>query len=135
MSQIKATFTGSVVAEPQHGKTPNGAANLQFPVYVNHAKKNKESGAYVKTGDVSKLRVTLWGDLTATDVRQGDLVEVTATLVEKEFKKRDGSDGRSIQTDWVESVTVKHRNQGPLTAQPSMSVGLDTFPADDDTPF
>lgn len=135
MSQIKATFTGSVVAEPQRGTTPNGASNLQFPVYVNHARKNKESGTYVKTGDVSKVRVTLWGDLTSSDIQQGDLVEVTATIVEKQFKKRDGTDGRSIQTDWVESVTVKHRNQGPLGAQPATNAGLDTFPADDDTPF
>lgn len=134
MSQIKATFTGSVVAEPEHGKTPNGTSKLQFPVYVNHAKKNKENNTYSKTGDVSKIRVTLWGDLTATDIRQGDLVEVTATIVEKEFKKRDGSDGRSIQTDWVESVTVKHRNQGPTGPQASLSVGLDA-PADDDAPF
>jgi single-stranded DNA-binding protein len=134
MSQIKATFTGSVVAEPQAGTTPNGASNLQFPVYVNHAKKDKTSGTYSKTGDVSKIRVTLWGDKTSTDIRQGDLVEVTATIVEKEFKKRDGSDGRSIQTDWVESITVKHRNQGPMGPQSSLAVGLEV-PADDDAPF
>lgn len=111
MSQIKAVFTGGIVAEPEVGETPSGAKRLTFPVYINHTKKNKETGAYDKTGDVSKVRVTLWGDLAASaDVQKGDLVEVTATLIEKEFAKKDGTTGRSLQTDWVESVVVKARS-------------------------
>ena len=113
MSQIKATFTGGIVAEPEAGETPNGAKRITFPVYVNHTKKNKDTGAYDKTGDVSKIRVTLWGDLAANaGVQKGDLVEVTATIVEKEFQKKDGTMGRSLQTDWVESVVVKARSNG-----------------------
>jgi hypothetical protein len=42
-------------------------------------------------------------------VRQGDLVEVHGTLVEKEFDKKDGTQGRSLQTDYIESVVVKYR--------------------------
>ena len=111
MSQIKATFTGGIVAEPESASTPSGASRLTFPVYVNHTKKNKDTGAYDKTGDVSKVRVTLWGDLAANaDVQKGDLVEVVATLVEKEFNKKDGTVGRSLQTDYVESVVVKARS-------------------------
>jgi hypothetical protein len=89
---------------------------LEFPLYVNHTKKDKDSGEYVKTGDVSKVRVTLWRDLSGTDVRKGDLVEVVATLVEKEFPKKDGTQGRSLQTDYVESVVVKHRKEEPVGA-------------------
>lgn len=126
MSQIKSTFVGSVVAEPEFGQTQNGIRYAKFPVYVNHARKNKDSGVYVKTGDVSKIRVTLWGDVASTDVQRGDLVEVAATLIEKEFDKKDGSKGRRLQTDWIESVTVKHRNDGPLGGQSSMAVGIDS---------
>jgi single-stranded DNA-binding protein len=72
--------------------------------------ENKDSGEFEKTGDVSKVRVTLWRDLaTNADIQKGDLVEISATLVEKEFQKKDGTTGRSLQTDWVESVVVKHR--------------------------
>lgn len=111
MSQIKATFTGGIVAEPEAASTPSGASRLSFPVYVNHTKKNKDTGAYDKTGDVSKVRVTLWGELAANaDVQKGDLVEIVATLVEKEFNKKDGTVGRSLQTDYVESVVVKARS-------------------------
>jgi hypothetical protein len=39
-------------------------------------------------------------------------VEITGTIVEKNFTRRDGTEGRSIQTDWVESVEVKYRKSG-----------------------
>jgi|TARA_R110000772_G_scaffold124893_1_gene231515 single-stranded DNA-binding protein len=110
MSQIKATFTGNIVADPER-REAGGAALLEFPLYVNHTKKDKTSGEYVKTGDTSKIRVTLWRDLADTDIRKGDLVEVVATLIEKEFPKKDGTQGRSLQTDYVESVVVKHRKE------------------------
>lgn len=109
MSQIKATFSGSVVAEPEI-KTVGQSNVLEFPVYVNHTKKNRDSGNYEPTGDVSKIRVSLWREKAdMSDVRKGDIVEVSATLVEKVFNRRDGSEGRQIQTDWVESVVTKFR--------------------------
>lgn len=110
MSQIKATFSGNIVADPER-REAGGAPLLEFPVYVNHTKKNRDSGEFEKTGDVSKVRVTLWRDMSETDVIKGDLVEIVATLVEKEFPKKDGTQGRSLQTDYVESVVVKHRKQ------------------------
>lgn len=111
MSRISAVFTGNIVADPERREV-GGANLLEFPVYVNHTKKNRESGEYEKTGDTSKIRVTLWRDLAnSVDVKKNDLVEVHATLVEKEFQKKDGTPGRSLQTDWVEHVIVKHRKQ------------------------
>ena len=105
MSQVKATFTGGIVAEPER-KTVGQSNLLEFPVYVNHSKKNKD------TGDTTKIKVTLWRDLADnTDVRKGDLVEVTATIIEKEFPKKDGTIGRQLQTDYVESVVLKHRKE------------------------
>lgn len=115
MSQIKATFSGNIVADPER-REAGGSNLLEFPVYVNHTKKDRDSGEYVKTGDVSKVRVTLWRDMADTDVIKGDLVEVVATLVEKEFPKKDGTQGRSLQTDYVESVVVKHRKEEPVGA-------------------
>jgi single-stranded DNA-binding protein len=87
MSQIKATFTGNIVADPER-REAGGAPLLEFPLYVNHTKKDRDSKEYVKTGDVSKVRVTLWRDLADTDIQKGDLVEVVATLVEKSSPRR-----------------------------------------------
>jgi len=58
----------------------------------------------------------LWRDLADTDIQKGDLVEVVATLIEKEFDKKDGTVGRSLQTDYVESVVVKHRKEATVGA-------------------
>lgn len=134
MSQVKAIFTGSVVAEPSNGTTKSGASYVEFPVYVNHAKKNRDTGNYDKTGDVTKFRVTLWGDkATGVIPNKGDLVEISATIVEKEFPKRDGTVGRSLQTDWVESVTVKRAGSGKPVQQ-AAPVQLAPF-IDDGAPF
>lgn len=116
MSRINAVFTGNVVAEPTR-KDINGVALLEFPVYVNHTKKNRDSGEYEKTGDTSKIRVSAWRDLAdSLDVQMGDLVEVHGSLVEKEFQKQDGTAGRSLQTDYIESVVVKHRKESAAPA-------------------
>jgi single-stranded DNA-binding protein len=112
MSQLKVTFSGSVVAEPEN-KTVGQSNVLEFPVYVNHTKKNKDSGDYEPTGDVTKIRVALWREKAdMSDVQKGDIVEVTGTMVEKTFNRKDGSEGRALQTDWVESVVVKYRKGG-----------------------
>jgi single-stranded DNA-binding protein len=111
MSRLNAVFTGNVVAEPIK-KEVNGTTLMEFPVYINHTKKDKDSGEYVKTGDTTKIRVTLWRDLADSDIEYGDLVEVHCSLVEKEFDKKDGTPGRSIQSDWVESIVVKYRSNG-----------------------
>ena len=108
MSQIKATFTGNIVADPER-REAGGAALLEFPLYVNHTKKDKTSGEYVKTGDTSKIRVTLWRDLADTDIRKVDLLINSGTPMK--FPKKDGTQGRSLQTDYVESVVVKHRKE------------------------
>jgi single-stranded DNA-binding protein len=111
MSRINAVFSGNVVAEPTR-KDINGVSLLEFPVYVNHTKKNRDTGEYEKTGDTTKIRVTVWRDLAdSLDVQKNDLVEVNGTLVEKEFTKQDGTAGRSLQTDYIESVVVKYRKQ------------------------
>lgn len=134
MSRLEAKFVGSVVAEPELKETKNGVKKLEFPVYVNHSRKNKDSGEYAATGDVTKIRVTLWGDKVDFDVRRSDLVEVVATLVEKEFDKRDGSKGRSLQTEFVESINVKFRKSG-MAATPLSTGVSESWIDNEDAPF
>lgn len=111
MSQIKATFSGGVVADPE-SRQAGGADLLEFPVYVNHQRKDKDTGDYVPTGETSKIRVTLWRELSETDIQKGDIVEIVGTLKEVEFDKKDGTRGRQLQTDYVESAVVKWRKDG-----------------------
>lgn len=106
MAQLKATFDGGVVADPEF-KEVAGNTVQEFPVYINHSRKNKETQQYDPTGDVTKIRVSLWRDLAQTKISKGDIVQVTASLVEKEWPKQDGSKGRQLQTDFVESIEVR----------------------------
>lgn len=115
MSDIKATITGTVKADPTERQVGSRTV-YDFPVYVKHTRKKRDSNTYEPTGDVSKIRVTVWGDNPG--VGYGDLVEVEANLVEREFTKRDGTPGRSLQTDWVKSVRVIRRSTFEKQAAP-----------------
>ena len=65
----------------------------------------------------TRPRVTVWRELAETlDIQQGDLVEIHGSLIEKEFDKKDGTPGRSLQTDYIESVVVKYRKDGAAPA-------------------
>lgn len=117
MSQVKVQFSGKVVAEPEH-RNAGGADLLEFPVYVNHTKRvpNSQPAVYEPTGETTKIRVTLWRDLADEDIRKGDIVEVDGTLIEKSWEKQDGTTGRSLQTDFVNSIVVKWRADAEATA-------------------
>ena len=103
MSGIDAVIVGNVVADPETRTVGNYVVH-EFPLYVNHNKKDKQSGAWVKTGDVSKIRVSVWGDKPS--IAKGDLIRIEAGLVEKNFTKRDGTEGRQMQTEYVKSIEI-----------------------------
>jgi single-stranded DNA-binding protein len=114
MAQVKATFDGRIVADPEDKSFSSGAEVTEFPVYVNHSRKNG-SGEYEDTGEVTKIRVGLWSSNPKIDewrdqgFRKNDIVEIVCTLKEREWVNKEGVKGRALQTDWVESVTLKYR--------------------------
>jgi single-stranded DNA-binding protein len=115
MAQIKVTFDGRIVADPEDKSFSSGAEVTEFPVYINHTRKNRDTGDYEDTGDVSKIKVGLWSsnpkisEWRDQGFRKGDIVEITGTLKEREWVNKEGAKGRALETDWVESVTLKYR--------------------------
>ena len=113
----KLTISGAVVADPEY-KTPTEKFRvLEFPLYDNETRKNKDTGEYEQTGNVTKLKVILKNDLADEwrgKINKGDIVEIVGTITEREYDKRDGSKGRSLETTWVDSVTVKF-SKSPVT--------------------
>lgn len=106
--QLKAEFTGNVTNIPEVKSIGSKQTPLkELRVAINHDRKNKDSGEYEKTGDVTWVTVKLWGDRADEDFQKGDLVSFSGTLVEKHF----GENGRALETDWVESVEVKYRKE------------------------
>jgi single-stranded DNA-binding protein len=115
--QLKALFTANVTNDPEIREV--GAKNTplkELNVAINHDKKNKDTGAYDKTGDTTWITVKLWGEAAGQDFRKGDLVEFDGTIVEKHFTRKDGTEGRRLESDYVASLTVKFRKDGALIA-------------------
>lgn len=115
--QIKS-FVGNITNEPEikligTKQTPLKELNLA----ANARRKNKESGEFEPVLDkdgkqkVSWLTVKLWGDRANEDFVKGDLVEYVGSAQEEHFEKRDGTPGRRLESDYIESVTVKYASK------------------------
>lgn len=115
----KITISGGVVADPEF-KTPTEKFRvLEFPLYDNETRRNKDTGEYEQTGNVTKLKVVLKNDLADQwrgKINKGDIVEITGSITEREYDKRDGTKGRALETTWVDSVTVKYTKGGASAA-------------------
>ena len=106
----KITISGGVVAAPDFKKISDTFRVLEFPLYDNQRRKNKDTGEYENTGNVVKMKVILKNDLADTwngKFGLGDIVEVSGTFTEREYERKDGTKGRALETDWVETVEVK----------------------------
>jgi len=117
--QVKAQFTGNVTNEPEL-KTV-GAKNTplkELNIAVNHDKKNRDTGEYERTGDTTWITVKLWGEAAGQQIGKGDLVEFDGTIVEKHFQRKDGTEGRRLESDYVAGLTVKYSKSAPSEAEP-----------------
>lgn len=106
----KITISGGVVADPEFRTPTERFRVLEFPLYDNETRKNKDTGEYEQTGNVTKLKVILKNDLADQwrgKINKGDIVEIVGSITEREYKRKDGADGRALETTWVDSVTVK----------------------------
>lgn len=111
---LKSEFYGTVVADPEHRKISDKFAVLEFPVYANH--RVKKDGEWVDDPNrTTKVKVTLKFDLLDQfkDVLgKGDFVKVTADVCEREYEKKDGSKGRSLETDYISAFEVVRSKSG-----------------------
>jgi single-stranded DNA-binding protein len=108
---IKGSATGSIVAEPENRVISDKFSVLSFPLYVNRRVKNRDSGEYENDpAGTTKIKVELKFDLQAEwlgKLHQGDFITVNGSFFEREYDKKDGTKGRSLQTDFIESIEVK----------------------------
>lgn len=118
--QLKATFTGNVTNEPTVQSIGAKRTSLkELVVAINHDKKNRDTGAFEPTGDTTWVTVKLWGERADLDFQKGDLIDYEGTLVEKHFTRKDQTEGRRLESDYVESVTVKYRKDGAAAPKAS----------------
>lgn len=106
--QWRSQFTGNITNEPTIREV--GAKNTplkELNVAINHDKKNKDTGEYERTGDTSWVTIKLWGDSASQQFGKGDMIEFDGTVVEKHFTRKDGTEGRRVESDYVAELVVK----------------------------
>jgi len=123
-------FVGNVTNTPEIREI--GAKNtplLELNLAANAQRKNRDTQKYEPVLDkngkqkVSWLTVKLWGDKTTEfgDFVKGDLVEYAGSVQEEYFTKRDEAEGRRLESDYVESVTIKFPSK---TREPAQHQGF-----------
>lgn len=101
------TVSGRVVAQPEVKQPREGLTILEFPLYDNEQRKDRQTGDYVDTGNTLKLRVSLFNDMAdewADEISKGDVLKIECSITEVEYDKKDGTTGRSLQTTFVNSI-------------------------------
>ena len=146
-------FVGNLTNVPELKEI--GAKNtplLELNLAANATRKNKDTQKYEPVLDksgkqkVSWLTVKLWGD-KATEFGEfvkGDLLEYAGSVQEEYFTKRDETEGRRLESDYVESVTVKYpskdrvevpRADAGFIPAPTASTGFGNAAASNDAPW
>lgn len=111
----RITISGRIVAEPELKVISDTFRVLQVVLYDNEQRKNRDTGEYEDTGNVTKLRVELKNELADEwngKISKGDVIEIEGTIREREYDRSDGTKGRSLETSFVNSVTVKFKKEG-----------------------
>lgn len=107
---IRGEATGRVVADPTDKTISDKFSVFEFPLYSDKRVKNRDSGEWESDPKgTSKIRVELKFDLRDAFkdvIKKGDIVKVTGTFGEREYDKKDGTKGRSLEAEYVESVEV-----------------------------
>jgi single-stranded DNA-binding protein len=117
---INGGITGRIVAEPEDKKLSDKFSILEFPLYSDRRIKNRDTGEWESDPKgTTKLTVQLKFDQREQwlgKLQKGDLIVVNGSFFEREYDKKDGSKGRQLQSDFVESVEVKLSKSGGNSA-------------------
>ena len=139
------TFSGRIGRDAETASTQGGTAVCNFPVAVESGYGDKKQTTWV--------RCALWGKRAEGGLPQyltkGAQVVVTGELSTREFQKKDGGNGFSVEIRVNELTLVggKQDNQGGYAQpqqgyaqqapqqQPQPAGGFDNSSFDDDIPF
>ncbi|WP_207009781.1 single-stranded DNA-binding protein [Nocardioides aromaticivorans] len=138
------TIDGRLVDDPELRFTQGGKAVASFRVAASDSKKDA-SGNW-ETNERVFIGVSLWeGDAeeAAETLGKGDRVLISGRLFEREYEKRDGGTGKSLEMKFptVAKVVAAKRGQRATSAAParaSSSAAGDpwgTAPVNDEPPF
>lgn len=120
-----------ITADPELTYTPNGFAVCKLRVAVNHSKKDKQSGQWSDIG-TTWLNVSAIGkhaEPWAAHFVKGDAVQVSGQLVTREYEKRDGTKGVSLDLEYAtvsKLPPMQPRGDSPAPTQPATAAAWGT---------
>lgn len=97
MTLPNITATGRLGSDPELRFTPSGKAVADFSIACDENRKNGDSWEKVST---TWLRVSVWdkdAEAVAAHLVKGDLVTVVGSLTVREYDKKDGGKGQSVE--------------------------------------
>jgi single-strand DNA-binding protein len=97
MTLPRIEATGRLGNEPELKFTTGGKAVAEFSIACDENKKNGDQWEKVST---TWLRVAVWekdAEAVAEHLKKGDLVTVIGQLTVREYEKKDGSKGTSVE--------------------------------------
>jgi len=130
---------------PELRFTAQGTAACSLPLVFNKRKKN-QAGEWEDAGSMF-VRGTAWdqlGENACESLEKGDEVIVTGELSVREFERKDGSKGQSVELNVyaigpsLARATAKVSKVSPGSTSPAASsstAGAPVAAADDDAPF
>jgi single-strand DNA-binding protein len=130
MAFSKVMIIGNLGRDPEMRYTPNGRAVTEFSVAVTHSSRDPQTGEWADE-QTDWFRVTVWGDRaerTAEQFRKGNRVFVEGRLRTREFERKDGTKGISldITADNVIALERKSRDEEGTFGAPSANSGEGT---------
>lgn len=123
------------VGDVQLKFTPNGKAVCEVSVAENHNRKNEQTGQW-ETESTTWRRVSFWenqAEAVANEIQKGDRVIVAGDEKLREYERKDGSKGASLEMRGrhIGKVVMPLQNQQQSGGQFQQSQGAWGQPAPD----
>lgn len=136
MSLPRIAETAFVHSEPELRFTPGGKAVLNVPLLFKKSRKNPDTGEWEDQGKLF-ARGTLWGDraeAAADEISKGSDVIVIGEIEQRDYERKDGSKGLSIEVRIFEIAAKPGKKAGRASRD---GFGSDPWgaPAADEKPF
>lgn len=113
MAFSKAMIIGNLGRDPEMRYTPSGRAVTEFSVAVTHSSRDPQTGEWADEA-TDWFRVTVWGDRaerTAEQFRKGNRVFVEGRFRTREFERKDGTKGISLEITADNVIALERRSR------------------------
>jgi single-strand DNA-binding protein len=113
MAFSKVMIIGNLGRDPEMRYTPNGRAVTEFSVAVTHSSRDPQTGEWADE-QTDWFRVTVWGDRaerTAEQFRKGNRVFVEGRFRTREFERKDGTKGISLDITADNVIALERRSR------------------------